>query len=296
MKNVTQLLKQIRKLTKENGALRNQLLTVTRGMDAIKAGHIDALVVAHKKAVKIYTEPTADKTYRILIEKMHEGAVTLSKAGMILYCNSYFANMVGLPLEKVIGIKLSYFIEEASKKAYMLLFRQGWSNYSQDELYLFTKNGKPIPALMSVNTLVLENKLILSILLTDLTLQKDRAAFKSILIEKIILAIGEMIASDEFLISNNSDYISRKLNYDYTYLSNIFSEVKGITIQQFIITKKIEKVKQLLLHGEHNLTEIAYAMQYSSVAHLSHQFKKITGFSPAFYKKKNNEIKMDISE
>lgn len=84
---------------------------------------------------------------------------------------------------------------------------------------------------------------------------------------------------------NYSEYISEKLNYDYTYLSNIFSEVKGITIQQFIIINKIERVKELLLYDELNLTEISYRLNYSSVAHLSNQFKKVTGLSPAFFKK-----------
>jgi AraC-like DNA-binding protein len=91
--------------------------------------------------------------------------------------------------------------------------------------------------------------------------------------------------SDELPKTNYSDYISEKLDYDYTYLSNIFSEVKGITIQQFIIINKIEKVKELLLYDQLNLTEIAYKLHYSSVAHLSNQFKKITGLSPSFYKK-----------
>jgi len=108
---------------------------------------------------------------------------------------------------------------------------------------------------------------------------------RSILIEKIKAVIIEMIHySDELPQVNYSEYISEKLGYDYTYLANIFSEVKGITIQQFIITHKIEKVKELLLYDELNLTEIAYKMHYSSVAHLSNQFKKITGLSPSFYK------------
>lgn len=90
--------------------------------------------------------------------------------------------------------------------------------------------------------------------------------------------------SEELPKVNYSDYISEKLGYDYTYLSNIFSEIKGITIQQFIIINKIERVKELLLYDEYNLTEIAYNMQYSSVAHLSNQFKKVTGLSPSYYK------------
>ena len=108
---------------------------------------------------------------------------------------------------------------------------------------------------------------------------------KSILIERIKNVIIEMIHySDDFPKANYSDYISEKLNHDYTYLANIFSEVNGITIQQFIISHKIERVKELLLYNELNLTEIAHRLHYSSVAHLSNQFKKVTGLSPSFYK------------
>lgn len=108
---------------------------------------------------------------------------------------------------------------------------------------------------------------------------------RSVLIEKIKNVIVEMVHySDEMPKINYSDYISEKLHYDYTYLSNLFSEVKGITIQQFIITHKIERVKELLLYDELNLTEISYRLQYSSVAHLSNQFKKITGLTPSQFK------------
>lgn len=108
---------------------------------------------------------------------------------------------------------------------------------------------------------------------------------KNILIEKIKNVITEMIHySDEMPATNYSDHISKKLNYDYTYLANIFSEVKGVTIQQFIIIHKIERVKELLLYDEISLTEISYKLHYSSVAHLSNQFKKITGLSPSYYK------------
>ncbi len=108
---------------------------------------------------------------------------------------------------------------------------------------------------------------------------------KSILIEKIKNVIIEMVHyTDEVPKVNYSDYISEKLHHDYTYLSNVFSEVKGITIQQFIIYHKIERVKELLLYDEVNLTEISYILNYSSVAHLSNQFKKVTGLSPTFFK------------
>jgi AraC-like DNA-binding protein len=108
---------------------------------------------------------------------------------------------------------------------------------------------------------------------------------KAILIERIKNVIIEMVHySDDLPATNYSDYISEKLHHDYTYLSNIFSEVKGITIQQFIILHKIEKVKELLLYDELSLTQIADKMHYSSVSHLSNQFKKITGLSPSFFK------------
>lgn len=118
---------------------------------------------------------------------------------------------------------------------------------------------------------------------------------KSILIEKIKNVITEMIHySDELPKTNYSDFISKKLNYDYTYLANIFSEVKGITIQQFIIIHKIERVKELLLYDELNLTEISYKLHYSSVSHLSKQFKKVTGLSPSYYKQLKQKRKGNL--
>jgi len=121
-----------------------------------------------------------------------------------------------------------------------------------------------------------------NLLRSGLEVMDDR---KSILIEKIKMVIIEMIHySEDAPILNFSDYVSEKLNYDYTYLSNIFSEVQGITIQQYIILHKIEKVKELLLYDELTLTEIAYKLHYSSVAHLSNQFKKITGLAPSYFK------------
>ena len=120
---------------------------------------------------------------------------------------------------------------------------------------------------------------------------------KTILIEKIKNVIIEMVHySDEMPKVNYSDYISEKLNHDYTYLSNIFSEVKGMTIQQFIINHKIERAKELLLYDEFNLTEISYKLNYSSVAHLSNQFKKVTGLTPSHFKKLKEKRRNPIEE
>ena len=120
---------------------------------------------------------------------------------------------------------------------------------------------------------------------------------RSILVDRIKNVIIEMVHySDELPKVNYSDYISEKLDYDYTYLANIFSEVKGITIQQFIIIHKIEKVKELLLYDELNITEISYKLDYSSAAHLSNQFKKITGLTPTFYKQLRNKRKQNLED
>ncbi|WP_298757099.1 AraC family transcriptional regulator [uncultured Psychroserpens sp.] len=118
---------------------------------------------------------------------------------------------------------------------------------------------------------------------------------KSILVDKIKNIIIEMIHySDEIPKTNYSDYIAGKLDYDYTYLSNLFSEVKGITIQHFIIKHKIERAKELILYNELNLTEIAYKLNYSSTAHLSNQFKKVTGHTASYYKKIGKKRKRNL--
>ena len=108
---------------------------------------------------------------------------------------------------------------------------------------------------------------------------------KSMLIEKIKTVIIELVHySGELPKIKFSEYLSEKLNHDYTYLSNLFSEVQGITIEHFLIAHKIERVKELLVYDEFNLTEIAYKLHYSSVAHLSNQFKKVTGLTPSHFK------------
>lgn len=121
-----------------------------------------------------------------------------------------------------------------------------------------------------------------ALLKSGLELMDDK---KSVLIQRIKNVIIEMVHySEEPLIVNFSVFLSEKLKYDYTYLANLFSEVQGTTIEKFIIAHKIERVKELLVYNELNLTEIAYQMHYSSVAHLSTQFKKVTGLTPSHFK------------
>ena len=130
------------------------------------------------------------------------------------------------------------------------------------------------------------------LLFSGLELMDDK---KSMLIEKIKNVIIEMVHySEEMPKVNYSDYISQKLGQDYTHMSKIFSEVKGITIEHFIIFHKIERVKELLLYDELNLTQISYILDYSSVAHLSKQFKKITGLTPSYFKQLKNKRRNNL--
>jgi AraC-like DNA-binding protein len=137
---------------------------------------------------------------------------------------------------------------------------------------------------------LLQNELLLS----GLELMDDR---KGILIERIKNAVVEMVHhSDENLKINFSDYLEEKLQYDYTYLANLFSEVQGSTIGQFIIAHKVERVKELITYGELNISEIAWKMNYSSVAHLCNQFKKITGLTPTHFKQLKEKRRRPIEE
>lgn len=137
-------------------------------------------------------------------------------------------------------------------------------------------------------------QLKIALLNSGLELMDDK---RSVLIEKIKNAIIEMVHhTDEIIKVNFSEYLSEKLNHDYTYLANLFSEVQGTTIEQFIISHKIERIKELIIYDELNITEIAWKMNYSSVAHLSNQFKKVTGLSPSHFKNLKDKRRSPIEE
>jgi PAS domain S-box-containing protein len=133
-----------------------------------------------------------------------------------------------------------------------------------------------------------------ALLYTGLELIDDH---KAVLIEKIKTTIIEMVHhSDEIIKTNLSDYLSEKLNYDYTYLANLFSEVQGTTIEQFMIWHKIERIKELMIYDELTISEIAWKMNYSSVSHLSNQFKKATGLSPSHFKQLKDKRRNPIEK
>ena len=133
-----------------------------------------------------------------------------------------------------------------------------------------------------------------ALLISGFELMDDK---KAILIEKIKTAVIELVHhSDENIKINFSDHLSEKLNHNYTYLANLFSEVQGTTIEHFIIAHKIERIKELIIYDELNITEIAWKMNYSSVAHLSNQFKKVTGLTPSHFRKLKDKRRSSIED
>lgn len=148
--------------------------------------------------------------------------------------------------------------------------------------------------LMESLTLDQREELKSTLQMSGLELMDDKRA---VLIEKIKNAIVEMVHhTNELIKVNFSDFLSQKLNLDYTYLANLFSEVQGTTIEQFIISHKIERIKELIIYGELSITEIAWKMNYSSVAHLSNQFKKMTGLTPSHFKQLKEKRRSPIEE
>ncbi len=164
--------KTYRQLVAENERLSQQLDEATETLTAIRTGQVDALVVQGRDGHQLYTLKTADQTYRVFIETMNEGAVTLNADGLVVYGNSTFAAMIGLPLSRVIGEPFSTFVTDESMPDYTALFALGWTEDHKVEL-LIRGNNTLIPCLLSVNALELDEGVSLSMILTDLTNQKE---------------------------------------------------------------------------------------------------------------------------
>jgi AraC-like DNA-binding protein len=120
---------------------------------------------------------------------------------------------------------------------------------------------------------------------------------KSVIIERVKNLLVDLVQNkNNQLKTNLSDYLSRELNHDYTYITNLFTQVEGTTIEQYFIAQKIERVKELLVYGELNLSEISYQLNYSSVSHLGKQFKKVTGLTPSHYKQLKEKKRNPLDE
>ena len=166
-------------LENELEELRHQLEEANETIEAIRTGQVDALVVQNDNGHQLYTLKSADLTYRVFIEKMAEGAVTLNAEGIILYSNSQFAKMVDLPLSKVIGVSFKKFIAEENKAAFSDLFKKAWKVDSKGE-FILQSGEKHTPVQLSLTSLELDEGVSLSIILTDLTSQKAAQAQLSI--------------------------------------------------------------------------------------------------------------------
>jgi two-component system CheB/CheR fusion protein len=160
-------------LLKDFQDLNRRYDEVNETLHAIRTGQVDALVVQSENGPRLYTLKSADHTYRIFIEKMKEGAVTLNRDGVILYCNSQFASMVDLPLSEVIGKTFSQFIAEGCIGDFNSLMEKGWSSDSKGEIIVKNNKDRIIPVILSFTSLELDEGVALSVILTDLTIQKE---------------------------------------------------------------------------------------------------------------------------
>lgn len=236
MKNQSTL-KETEKLKAKNVELRQQLKDLKASIRKVKTGNIDALVIPDKKDVKIFTERTADKTYRILIEKMNEGAVTLNERGIIIYCNSHFANMVDLPLQKVIGTKFKAFIRSSGIRHFNELVKQAREGSVKSEIYIYPTKGNEIPVQMAITDLNLDNTFAVSIIITDLSEQyKNR--------EKLKIRSKQLEQKNKELKKANKDLLA------FTYISSHDLQEPLRKIQNFSIAILLEEEKNLSETGK----------------------------------------------
>ncbi|HTB52391.1 MAG TPA: PAS domain-containing sensor histidine kinase [Ferruginibacter sp.] len=166
--------KKYNELLTEVEELKSQLSEANEIINAIRRGEVDAFIIKNEDENEIYTLKSADKTFRIFIEKMSEGAITINKDGIILYCNSSFADLINSPLSKVIGCELERFIPVVYKNLVAKLLEKAWDKEEcKAEIVLQGENNISIPVLLSISTLEIDEGLVLSILITDLSFQKE---------------------------------------------------------------------------------------------------------------------------
>jgi PAS domain S-box-containing protein len=168
-----------KRLLNENIELRRKLQESEEILEAIRMGTVDALTIQGPDGPQIYTIKGADHTYRILIEEMNEGALTLNQAGVILYSNSHFASLINLPLEKVIGASFYTFLQPEDHIRFQYLFDQGWIKNSKSEFRIRSANGNLLPFLLSMNTLPGSDPQALGMIVTDLSAEKEILAVKT---------------------------------------------------------------------------------------------------------------------
>lgn len=231
-------LKSYQELLAELSEMRIQLEEATDTIEAIRLGEIDALIVKADDGHQLYTLKNADQTYRIFIEQMTEGAVTLNPEGHILYSNSQFADLVSLPLEKVIGKSFYKFITEDCQETCREYITDAWNGNTKGELHLLTADSKEIPVLLSLKTLNLDEGLSLSVIITDLTTQKET----------------QKLLEDKNAQLEEAQAIAQNLN------ANLESTVKERTIELERNIEQKTKIEEELRRNQQRLTSILETM------------------------------------
>jgi len=254
------LLGDTKKLNEEIKALQQQLREARESVETFTARNIDALVITDNKNLKVYTENTVDKIYRILIEKMNEGAVTLSEDGVITYCNSYFSNMVSLPLQKVIGTKFEIFLDDASKEHFGSLLKRGRVAPVKEEFCIHSIDGSTISVLLSLNPLQLDNHFLLSIILTDLTIQNKsqeelKEKTRQLELKNIELAnVNKDLTSFTYVSSHDLQEPLRKIQSFVTFIleeeKNLSETGNGYFLRIMKATKRMQAlIEDLLIYS-----------------------------------------------
>ena len=195
-------------LLRENEELKIQLEEANDTIEAIRTGQVDALIVNDGDGHQLYTLKTADQTYRVFIEKMNEGAVTINLEGLILYSNTRFAGMVGMPLEKTIGLLFETFIADESRDTFDEVIANAWEEDCKEELLLKNNDGHYVPCLLSCNTLELDEGVALSLILTDLSILKETE--KQLKIKNLQLAAAHL--ATEKLNNELEDTVKERTN------------------------------------------------------------------------------------
>jgi two-component system phosphate regulon sensor histidine kinase PhoR len=230
--------KSYEELYRELREIRAQLEESNDTLDAIRSGEVDALVVKNKDGHQVYSLKSADHTYRIFIEQMTEGAVTLNEDNLILYSNSQFARMLGLPLEKVIGQPFVNFIIPEHQNNFRALILKAWDKNIKGEILLRGLEAVGLPVLISMKTLDLDEGVSMSMILTDLSSQKET--------EKILLQKNEQL--------EEAQRIARQLN------ANLEDTVKARTWELETTISEKTKVEADLRDNQERLTRILETM------------------------------------
>ena len=196
-------IKKSAQIEQEIEELRQKLDEANDTIEAIRTGQVDALIVNGKNGHQVYTLKSADQTYRVFIEKMIEGAVTLNEKGIVLYCNSRFASMMKLPLSNIIGSYFESFVPNEYRQTFDDLITKGWQAESKGEIYLITDDNDLIPFLISLTTLELDDATALSLILTDLTIQKNT--------EKELKEKNEQLQAAQIITSQLNNQLEEKV-------------------------------------------------------------------------------------